>query len=252
MSAGQGFHTPHDSVVHRLPGHIKIVCSVAFTIAVVLTPREAFWAFGGYTAIVAVTALAARVRPGWLLTRTLIETPFVALVVLLPFTAGGAVTHVWGLELSVAGLYGAWNILAKATLGVWASLLLAATTSVSELLAGLDRLRFPTVMTQIAAFMVRYVHVLVGEAKRMRTARLSRGDDPRFLWQLKGYATGVGALFLRSYERGERVYLAMLSRGYTGRMPLAAGAPAGTARQWAAAGAVPVTAAAISALAILA
>ena len=126
-----------------------------------------------------------------------------------------------GLSLSVDGLYGGWNIFAKGTLGVLASLLLAATTRTDEIVLGLDRLRCPPVLTQIATFMLRYLEVLAGEARRMRIARISRGDDPRFLWQLKGFAAGVGALFLRAFERGERVYLAMVSRGYAGRMPAA-------------------------------
>jgi cobalt/nickel transport system permease protein len=53
----------------------------------------------------------------------------------------------------------------------------------------------------------------------MRIARISRGHDPRFLWQAGATARGVGALFVRSYERGERVHLAMLSRGWAGQMP---------------------------------
>ena len=71
--------------------------------------------------------------------------------------------------------------------------------------------------------MLRYVDVIAGEARRMRLARISRGHDPRFLWQAGATARGVGSLFVRSYERGERVHLAMLSRGWTGRD--AAGCP---------------------------
>ncbi len=96
-------------------------------------------------------------------------------------------------------------------------------------------------LTQIATFMLRYLDVLVGEARRMRIARISRGDDPRFLWQVRGFAAGIGALFLRAFERGERVYLAMVSRGYDGRMPAAWHASgAATGAQWAAAATVPV------------
>ena len=75
-------------------------------------------------------------------------------------------------------------------------------------------------ITQIATFMLRYLDVLAAEGRRMRIAQRSRGYDPRFLWQIKGFASGVGALFLRAFERGERVYLAMVSRGYEGRIPL--------------------------------
>ena len=99
-----------------------------------------------------------------------------------------------------------------------------------DLILGLDRLRCPQVFTQIATFMLRYLDVLADEARRMRIARLSRGYDPRFLWQVKAFAVGVGALFLRAFERGERVYLAMLSRGYTGRLPRA-GATGAAARR---------------------
>jgi cobalt/nickel transport system permease protein len=71
--------------------------------------------------------------------------------------------------------------------------------------------------------------VIAAEARRMRLARVSRGHDPRFVWQLGATVRSVGALFLRSYERGERVHLAMLSRGYTGTMPAFTSASASTA-----------------------
>ncbi|MBC8994827.1 cobalt ECF transporter T component CbiQ, partial [Micromonospora chalcea] len=231
---------------------VKIAAMVLFTVAVVATPREAYWAFGGYALLVAVVAALARVGPRWLLSRALIELPFVLFAFALPFLGAGERVEVAGLALSVDGLHGAFNILAKGTLGVLASLLLAATTTTRDLLLGLDRLRCPQILTQIATFMLRYLEVLVGEARRMRVARVSRGDDPRFLWQLRGFAAGVGALFLRAFERGERVYLAMLSRGYTGRMPAVwQGAGAATAGQWAVAATVPAIAATIAAVALV-
>ncbi|RIV36751.1 cobalt ECF transporter T component CbiQ [Micromonospora radicis] len=241
-----------DSPVHRLPPEVKIAAMVAFTVAVVATPRVAFWAFGAYALLVVVVAALARVGPRWLLTRSAIELPFVLFAFALPFLGAGERTDLLGLSLSVEGLYGAWNILAKGTLGVWASLLLAATTTTRDLIVGLDRLRCPQIVTQIATFMLRYLDVLVGEARRMRVARISRGDDPRFLWQLGGFAAGVGALFLRAFERGERVYLAMVSRGYTGRMPpVWQGAGAATAGQWLLAATVPVLAATVAATAVV-
>ncbi|WP_433316452.1 cobalt ECF transporter T component CbiQ [Micromonospora sp. CA-269861] len=254
MGAGHGhvLYRESDSPVHRLPPEVKIVAMVVFTIAVVATPREAFWAFGAYAVLVAVVAALARVGPRWLLSRALIELPFVLFAVALPFLGSGHRVEVLGLRLSEDGLHGAWNIVAKGTLGVLASLLLAATTTTRDLIVGLDRLHCPQVLTQIATFMLRYLDVLVGEARRMRVARISRGDDPRFLWQLRGFAAGIGALFLRAFERGERVYLAMLSRGYTGRMPAVwQGEGAASAGQWLVAATVPVLAASIAATAVV-
>ncbi|MEU8253603.1 cobalt ECF transporter T component CbiQ [Micromonospora inaquosa] len=254
MGAGHGhvLYRESDSPVHRLPPEVKIAAMVVFTIAVVATPREAFWAFGAYAVLVAAVAALARVGPRWLLSRALIELPFVLFAVALPFLGTGDRVEVLGLRLSEDGLHGAWNILAKGTLGVLASLLLAATTTTRDLIVGLDRLHCPQVLTQIATFMLRYLDVLVGEARRMRVARISRGDDPRFLWQLRGFAAGIGALFLRAFERGERVYLAMLSRGYTGRMPAVwQGEGAASAGQWLVAATVPVLAASIAATALV-
>ncbi|WP_405092701.1 cobalt ECF transporter T component CbiQ [Micromonospora sp. NBC_01392] len=254
MGAGHGhvLYRESGSPVHRLPPEVKITAMVLFTVAVVATPREAYWAFGGYALLVVVVAALARVGPRWLLGRALIELPFVLFAFALPFLGTGERVGVAGLSLSVDGLHGAFNILAKGTLGVLASLLLAATTTTRDLILGLDRLRCPQILTQIATFMLRYLEVLVGEARRMRLARVSRGDDPRFLWQLRGFAAGVGALFLRAFERGERVYLAMVSRGYTGRMPAVwQGAGAATAGQWAVAATVPVIAASIAAAALV-
>ncbi|PWU45969.1 cobalt ECF transporter T component CbiQ [Micromonospora globispora] len=254
MGAGHAhvLYRESTSPVHRLPPEVKIAAMVVFTVAVVATPREAYWAFGGYALLVAAVAALARVGPRWLVSRALIELPFVLFAFALPFLGAGERIEVAGLSLSVDGLLGGWNILAKGTLGVLASLLLAATTTTRDLIIGLDRLRCPQILTQIATFMLRYLDVLVGEARRMRVARVSRGDDPRFLWQLRGFAAGVGALFLRAFERGERVYLAMVSRGYSGRMPAVwQGAGAATAGQWAVAATVPVAAVAIAAVAVV-
>jgi cobalt/nickel transport system permease protein len=84
----------------------------------------------------------------------------------------------------------------------------------------------------------------------MRVARISRGYDPRFLWQAKAFAVGVGALFLRAFERGERVYLAMVSRGYTGRLPAPDARGAG-ALQWTAGALLPLVAGAIAVVTLL-
>ncbi|MEU5550643.1 cobalt ECF transporter T component CbiQ [Micromonospora sp. NPDC047793] len=250
MAAAHVLYRESDSPVHRLPPEVKIAAMVAFTVAVVATPRVALWAFGVYALLVAAVAALARVPAGWLLLRSTIELPFVLFAVALPFLGTGERVDVLGLALSVDGLYGAGNILAKGTLGVWASLLLAATTTTRDLIVGLDRLRCPQILTQIATFMLRYLDVLVGEARRMRIARISRGDDPRFLWQVRGFAVGVGALFLRAFERGERVYLAMRSRGYTGVMPVVWSGPgAATTGQWLLAATVPVLAGTVAATA---
>ena len=206
--------------MHRLPPHVKVLAAFLFVCCVVATPREVFWAFGGYLVVLIGMWVVAAIPLGWIARRALIEAPFLVLAVLLPFAEGGQRVQVAGMSLSVAGLLAGWNIVIKGTLGVLTSLTLAATTLPRDLLIGLQRLRVPDTVTTIATLMLRYFEVLVGEARRMRIARISRGHDPRLLWQVSATARGVGSLFLRSYERGERVHMAMLARGWNGAMPV--------------------------------
>lgn len=208
------------SPVHALPPHTKLTAVLAFVLVVVSTPREAMWAYLLYAVLLAVVASAARVPAGFLLKRLLIEVPFVVFTVLLPFAAEGERVDVLGLSLSVNGLWGAWNVLAKGTLGVAASVLLAATTAPRELLLGLQRLRLPPLLVQIASFMIRYLDVIADEMRRMRIAQKSRGFEARGIRHWGVLAKSAGALFIRSYERGERVHLAMMSRGYAGFLPV--------------------------------
>ncbi|MCX4801067.1 cobalt ECF transporter T component CbiQ [Streptomyces sp. NBC_01214] len=232
------------SPVHDLPAHCKLAATLAFVVVVVSTPREAVWAFGLYAVLIAAVAAVARIPAGFLLRRLLIEVPFVAFAVLMPFVAEGERVQVLGMSLSVSGLWGAWNVLAKGTLGVAASVLLASTTELRALLLGLQRLKLPPLLVQIASFMIRYGDVISDELRRMSIARRSRGFEASGIRHWGVLAKTAGALFIRSYERGERVYLAMVSRGYAGSMPVIDEVVA-TRTQWAYAAVLPVTALAV-------
>lgn len=207
------------SPVHRLAPEAKIVAAVVFAAAVAVTPRTQMWAFGVHAGALTAVAAFARLRPGFIVARLAAIVPFVLFTLLLPFVAGGEETTVLGVGVSREGLWGAWNVLAKAGLGASATIVLVATTEIADLLRGLDRLRVPSVVTAIASFMIRYLEVVAGELGRMRTSMTARGYDPRWLWQVRPLATSAGALFVRSYERGERISHAMAARGYTGTMP---------------------------------
>jgi cobalt/nickel transport system permease protein len=184
------------------------------------------------------------------LARLTVVLPFIAFALFIPFVGGGERIDVFGVSLSREGLWGSWNVVAKAGLGATVSILLAATTQIPHLLTGMTRLHVPSALTMIASFMVRYLELLAGEVRRMRIAMASRGYAPRWLWQARPVATAAGALFIRSYERGERVHAAMLSRGYTGVMPQIDEHRA-TTREWVVAAAVPASAWAVALTALV-
>ena len=230
-SVSDGLYLPADTVLHRLPAEVKLVGLLALVLTVVATPREQAWAFALHAALILGLVALARLPGHVVLHRMVIEVPFVVFALVLPFVALGERVEVLGLSLAVDGLLGGFNVLAKGTLGVLAAIVLSATTLPRDLVVGLQRLHVPALFVTILAFMVRYLDVVVSDMRRMAVARAARGFEARHLGHVAVVAKGAGALFIRSFERGERVHLAMLSRGFTGVLPMLS-APRPTPAQW--------------------
>lgn len=224
---------PHDhgaaapagsSRIHALDARAKIVALLG-TVIVSASASPAAWpAWVAATAVLVATATAARVGPLaiWRRVRHVL-LPVVAVGVTLPVLREGAA--VWTLgpaTVTDAGLVAFGALAVKALIGTSATALLAATTPWPEVLRGLERLRVPALLVEVAALMHRYAHVLGDEARRMRQARDARGYRGRSLRDAPVVGRVVGTLLVRSVARGERVHAAMLARGYAGALPAVA------------------------------
>ena len=216
---GERLYIHRHSIVHSLPSHLKIIAVLLFILVVVSTPITYWPAFFIFLALVVAAATAGKISILTLSKRALIEVPFIFFAVLMPFFGTGERFELGPFNLYREGLLAGLSIVAKGTLGVLSAVILSTTTTAREILRGLERLRLPTIMVQIASFMLRYVNVISDEMERMKIARQSRGFDATGVKHWKVIATSAAALFIRSYERGERVHLAMLSRGFDGELP---------------------------------
>ncbi|RLC61478.1 MAG: cobalt ECF transporter T component CbiQ [Chloroflexota bacterium] len=213
-----------DSFIHRLDPRTRILTTLAFVLAVMVTPPTAWLAFVLYFALIASLILLAQLPPRYVLQRSAVILPFVLMIaIFIPFLGQGEVSgsyNVWMWRVSVThdGLTVLWNVLAKSWLSALGLILLSSTTRFPDLLKGLERLGVPRVMVMILSFMYRYIFVLTDEVMRMRRARDSRSFGGRRLWQIRTVGNMIGTLFIRSYERGERVYGAMVARGFDGQV----------------------------------
>jgi cobalt/nickel transport system permease protein len=208
----------------ELDARAKIIALIGLTVIVVTTPARAMWAFALYATLLGFLIGLSRVPLGYVLKRLLIVLPvLLAVAVFLPFfhQAGQGSYSLGGLSVSHVGLMVLWNAGAKAVLSVLSVTVLGATTPFADLVTGFARLRAPKVFVLIVSFMYRYSFVFSDEAGRMRRAMASRNFRARWLGNVPVLGRMLGALFLRSYGRGERVYVAMLSRGYDGTVTLA-------------------------------
>ena len=212
-----------NSPIHRLDARTKILSLFCLIVICVSTPPQAHLAFLGYFVVLATALAFSRVPLGYILRRSLVIIPFVVMVaVFIPFLkpdgpSGGYNLGIGTLRVSRSGLLVFWNVLAKSYVAVLSVILLSATTRFSKLLRGFEQLKIPKIFIMLAGFAYRYVFVLVDELERMKRARDSRCYGGKWLWHSKVIGQMIGTLFLRSYQRGERVYVAMVSRGFDGR-----------------------------------
>lgn len=222
------------SVIHRLDPRVKVVVTVLFIVANALLPDGAWLAFLAAWALLLFVSGAAQIGLGTLLKRSLIVVPFLLAAVTVIFTLpGNALTQwqlgSWTITPTDAGLLRFVSIVIRSWLSVQMAILLTATTQFPDLIHALHHLRVPNILVSVISFMYRYLFELANEAGRLLRARESRSAAPMgpngrsasggsLLWRAKIAGHMVGQLLLRSFERSDRVYNAMVARGYNGRL----------------------------------
>lgn len=192
--------------LHGLDARAKLIAFVGLVVITVTVPSTHHVGLAGCAALVILLVLVARVRIGDLGHRLLHLAPFLLVAAVLPFTR------------PEGGMNQAIGEVAKAMIGCLALVLLGATTPVDQLLSGLVGLRCPGVVVLLLSLLIRYLHLLRDEARRLRRAATARGYAPRSLAQVTALGYLIGALFLRSHARAERVHAAMMARGFTGEV----------------------------------
>lgn len=220
------------SPIHALDARAKTLAAVVLVLGVVTTPPLRPIEFAALCALLAAVGTIARIPIGRVLRRSLAVLPVAATIALLaPLQQQGGSWNPAGLATawSGGGWLIVWGIVSKAWLSASCMLLLAATTRTADLLEGFRRLHVPGVFIMLLAFIARYVGVLGDQLHSLRVALASRAPRLRGRAMLRTLGSIVGNLFVRSYERGERVYAAMLSRGYTGSLPVTGTARIGAA-----------------------
>ncbi|MRS12024.1 MAG: cobalt ECF transporter T component CbiQ [Actinobacteria bacterium] len=212
------------SPLHSLDARAKIIATLVVVIGVASTPPLMLAEFALTCALLAAIGVLGHLPLTRLLARSLVVLPAAATIALLaPMQQSGGSWNAAGLAAAWSGdgWMIAWGILSKAWLSACFMLLLSATTRTADLLGGLRSLHVPAVFVMLLAFIARYVSVLGDQLHSLRMALASRAPRVSGRMLLRALGSITGNLFVRSYERGERVYAAMLSRGYTGVPPVA-------------------------------
>lgn len=207
----------HPSWLHKLDARAKILALLGLIVISVSTPAQAWPAFLGYFSVLCLLAIPAGLDISTLARRMALLIPlFLGLLISWPLM-GTPQRQALSLNQShsLSPALFVFNVSVKALVSLLAVTVLSASTPMHELLSGLQRLRLPTLLVLLLSFCIRYIKTLSDEAKSLHRALQARAFRGRWLWQAQVYGSLIGTLFIRSYERAERVYLAMCARGYS-------------------------------------
>jgi len=242
-------YRPRPSLIHGLDPRVKFVLTLAFILAAALLPPAAWPAYILLFALAFSVEILSELGVGYVLKRAALAVPFVLAALPVLFTIKGAPLATlplgsWRLTMTDAGLARFVSIAAKSWLSVQMAIVLAATTPFPELLLAMRAVKIPRLIVAIVGLMWRYLFVLADEAVRLIRAREARSGHPdppgarvggSVFWRARVTGGMAGNLFLRSFDRADRIYAAMASRGYDGEvrtLPLPPVTPVG----WAALG----------------
>ena len=219
-----------ESFIHRLDPRVKVVVTIVFILSNALLPDGAWMAFAFSWMFLLFVNAFSNLGITFTLKRSFVALPFALVAITVLFSIPGQpVTSfhflMWNLTITDMGLLRFMSILVRSWLSVQMAILLVGTTRFPDIIHALEHLRVPSILTTIISFLYRYLFVLVDEVFRLLRAREARsaavagsrsgGSVP---WRAGVAGNMAGQLFLRSYERSDRVYNAMLARGYTGHL----------------------------------
>jgi cobalt/nickel transport system permease protein len=223
---------PKESIIHRLDPRIKLGLTLAFILTTAMVPIGSWPIYTFLFAIILAIEALSELGIGYVLKRSLLALPFVLAAIPIIFTASGqelANFTIGSMTLSIsqAGLERFISISLKSWISVQAAIVLATCTPFPEILVAMRAIRLPRLIVAIFSLMWRYLFVLVDEAIRLNRARASRSgivtkSDKKvggsIVWRARVTGGMVGSLFLRALERSDRIYMAMVSRGYDGEI----------------------------------
>lgn len=217
-------------LLYSADARVKLLVAVLFAFGVTLVPEGHWLAFGGFALFVVIVIALSHLPPMLVLGRSMLALPFVAVALPLVVTRDGSTLFhlpLLGWSVSEEGVVAVGSIMAKSWLAVLTAVVLTSVTQPLDLIRGLERLRVPRILAAIVLFMYRYLFVIADEGQRLMRARDSRsggtgrGSGGTLWWRGRVLGNMIGSLFLRSYERSERVFAAMQARGYDGTIRFA-------------------------------
>jgi cobalt/nickel transport system permease protein len=204
-----------DTSLHRLDARAKVVVTLVFILCVVSHSRYELAALLPFFIFPAIMIALSSIPPLFIARKIVLLLPFVIVV--------GAFNPLFDreimLQLGPLGISGGWisfaSILVRSILTIGAAFILIGVTGFTAACQAMERLGMPQVFAVQLLFLYRYIFVLADEGNRASRARQLRSCGKKGLG-ISSFGSLIGHLLLRTWQRAERIHMAMLARGFTG------------------------------------
>ncbi len=213
------------SPIHLLNPVLKTTFALVFVIFITTIPLQRYQEYFFYFLILIILVFLSKFPILYILKKSLLILPFVFLVaIFLPFYLNDEnywiiKIGIYNLKISKMGMIKFLNLIIKSWLAIITMILLSSTTRFRDLLYAFYTLKLPSILILLLSFMYRYIFIIYDEAQKMYYAAILRsGKKLNIIQSIKIISKIIGVLFIRSYERSERVYYAMIARGFNGNI----------------------------------
>lgn len=207
-----------DSIIHRFDPRLKIVYAFIFSFVIALQNELFSSSIGLLISIVLI--IVARIGFREIMNRILIVDKFILLLwLVLPLTyPGEPLLKIFGVKISQQGLLFTLLLTIKANAVILILISLITTSSIFDIVHSLLHLKVPEKLVFLFFLIYRYLWVLYDEYERIIRAAKARGFKLRnstHTYKIIAYI--VGTLLVKSYNRAENLYRAMICRGFCGK-----------------------------------
>jgi cobalt/nickel transport system permease protein len=207
-----------NTFIHQLDPRAKLIATLLFLFTVISFSKYEIVALLPFFLYPMLLMTLGEIPFMFIFRKVVIVSPFAIFIgIFNPLLDSGQVAIFQGLSIS-AGWFSFFSILIKFSLTVSTALLLVATTSFPNVCHASRQLGIPSVFVSQLSFLYRYIFVLMEETMRIVRARDMRSYGTSGTG-MRVFIRITGILFIRTIERAERIYNAMLSRGFQGDMP---------------------------------
>ncbi len=214
-------HLNKDSYFIKIAPSQKIITVFFLALSLAFNDIRNTYTFSGILICILIYVYLSIESLKTLLKKMYIVIPFILFSFFLPFVGqGGEIYYLYkDIAIHENGLFDMINILFKSIAGVSMTIALSSTTSQFDIVKGLEKLRLPKILIAIISFSLRYINVYTSELSKTKQGMQSRGFENRSLKDSVSLAYAGSTMIIKGFERGEKVYSSMVSRGFNGALP---------------------------------